>query len=254
MKRIQKHNTMKTTRLYTLFALLMVFAVSCNKPDEPIDNSGSLNGHDYVDLGLPSGTLWATCNVGADKPEGFGDYFAWGETSPKTSYNWSTYQYCFGGSVDNDRCNTLTKYCDNSQYGYNGFTDSLTTLQAIDDAATVNWGNGWRTPSSNEWIELYYNTTSTMTTQNGVWGRLFIANNNMSLFLPAAGYRWIGGIGGMVFVDDVCYWSSSLCTTDPEYLISPDCALFFGYFASDTRLGKGGRGIGFNVRPVRSSE
>ena len=212
---------------------------------------GIMNGHLYIDLGLPSGTLWATCNVGADKAEDFGDYYAWGETSPKTTYNWNTYQYCNGGSIDYfNSCNTLTKYCDNSHYGYNGFTDSLTTLQAIDDAATVNWGNGWRTPTSEEWIELYYNTTSTMTTQNGVWGRLFIASNNMSLFLPASGYRWIG----MDFVDDACYWSSSLCTTDQEYLVSPDCAYFFGYFASDTRLGEGCRGIGFNVRPVRSSK
>lgn len=77
----------------------------------------------YVDLGLPSGTLWATCNVGADTPEGYGDYFAWGETQPKTTYNWSTYRYCNGDYVK------LTKYCGNSSYGYNGFTDDLTVLQ-----------------------------------------------------------------------------------------------------------------------------
>jgi len=239
---------MKTTRLYTLFALLMVFAVSCNKPDNPND-SGSANGHSYVDLGLPSGTLWATCNVGADKPEGFGDYFAWGETSPKISYNWSTYQYSNGGS-DNG-CNTLTKYCNNSNFGYNGFSDNLTTLQAIDDAATANWGNGWRTPTADEWKELYFNTTSTMTTQNGVWGRLFIASNNTSLFLPASGYRWPFG---MDYVTNDCYWSSSLYTPSPDLSDSPDHALFFGYYASEARLGSGHRGIGFNVRPVRSSK
>ena len=72
--------------------------------------SGSYNGHGYVDLGLPSGTLWATCNVGAYSLIDYGDYFAWGETQPKDTYNWSTYQYCMGS--------TLTKYCNNSSYGY----------------------------------------------------------------------------------------------------------------------------------------
>ena len=96
--------------------------------------------HEYVDLGLPSGTLWATCNVGADTPESYGDYFAWGETEPKTTYDWSTYKYCVG---EYDR---LTKYCSDTTYGYNGFTDDLYVLQPSDDAATVNWGEGWRTP------------------------------------------------------------------------------------------------------------
>ena len=85
---------------------------------------GSSDDHDYVDLGLPSGLLWATCNVGANAPEEYGDYFAWGETQPKDIYNWSTYQYCMGSD------NTLTKYCTRSDYGYNGFTDNLTHLTA----------------------------------------------------------------------------------------------------------------------------
>ena len=85
----------------TVLMLMMVFAVSCNKPDGPnngngqqndsiIDNDGMLNGHAYVDLGLPSGILWATCNLGADTPEDFGDYYAWGETAPKEHYDWNT--------------------------------------------------------------------------------------------------------------------------------------------------------------------
>lgn len=71
---------------------MMIVVVSCNK-NEPVDHSGTLNGHDYVDLGLPSGTLWATCNVGAETLEGYGVYFAWGETAPKEIYDWSTYKY-----------------------------------------------------------------------------------------------------------------------------------------------------------------
>ncbi len=90
------------------------------------DAQTDANGHAYVDLGLPSGTLWATCNIGATKPEEYGDYFAWGETSTKDTYDWTTYKYSKG---DEDE---LTKYCDDSDYGYNygynGFTDSLNTL------------------------------------------------------------------------------------------------------------------------------
>lgn len=199
---------MKTTRMYTLFALLMIIAVGCNKPDEP-SNSGnnndsnggnSLNGHEYVDLGLPSGTLWATCNVGATKPEEYGDYFAWGETQPKdTIYEWSTYKYSNG--------HYLTKYCNDTTYGYNGFTDELTVLLPEDDAATANWGSGWCMPTYYQLEELCYYTSNTWTTQNGVNGRVFTATNGNSLFLPAAGYRDI------FFCDDGregVYWSSSL--------------------------------------------
>ena len=125
----------RTLKAVAALMLMMVFAAGCNKPD---DHSGTLNGHDYVDLGLPSGTLWATCNVGAETPEGYGDYFAWGEIEPKSLYEWSTYKYCHG---DFDQ---LTKYCQNATYGYDGYTDDLCVLLQMDDAATANWGEGWR--------------------------------------------------------------------------------------------------------------
>lgn len=120
-------------------------------------NGGGGGSHDYVDLGLPSGLLWATCNVGADNPEDYGDYFAWAETEPKSVYNWSTYKYCDGGYYYK-----LTKYCTRSDFGNNGFTDNLTVLLPEDDAATANWGNGWRMPTENEWRELIDNTTPHM--------------------------------------------------------------------------------------------
>ena len=100
--------------------------------------------HEWVDLGLPSGTLWATMNVGASSPEGYGDNFAWGETAPKNVYNWSTYQWCMG-SYD-----TFTKYCNISSYGYNGFTDNKLELDPEDDAATANWGPEWCMPSQEQ--------------------------------------------------------------------------------------------------------
>ena len=133
---------------------------SCGDDDENVvvapnsgGNSGSANGHEYVDLGLPSGTLWATCNVGASKPEEYGDYFAWGETKPKSDYSWETYKWCKGSSK------TMTKYCTNSKYGYNGFTDDLWELLPEDDAATVNWGSGWQTPSLAQLKELFNSIT-----------------------------------------------------------------------------------------------
>ena len=200
---------------------------------------GRAHINDYVDLGLPSGLLWATCNVGADSPEDYGDYFAWGETTPKDTYDWSTYQYCMGSS------STLTKYCNDASYGYNGFTDDLTTLLPEDDAATANWGSGWRMPTKAEWQELLDNTTVTWTTQNGVSGRLFTAANGNSLFLPAAGYRYnsslcyAGSLG--------LYWSSSLYTGDPYSAWESDfnsagCGMY--YF---------GRYFGVSVRAVRSA-
>lgn len=202
--------------------------------------SFTTEAHDYVDLGLPSRTLWATWNVGATTPEGYGDLFAWGETTPKTNYNWSTYKYCNG---DYDQ---LTKYCDDSNYGYNGFTDNLTILQSTDDAATANWGTGWCTPTKEQWKELYQNTTNQWTTQNGVSGMLFTAWNGETLFLPAAG-RFYGdelinaGLKGE-------YMSSSLLTIDYPYNVW----LFF--FSADFDGVDGGpRKYGRSVRPVRSA-
>ncbi len=193
---------MKRLRLFAAASvammLMMVFAVSCTKPNVE---------HEYVDLGLPSGTLWATCNIGATTPEGYGDYFAWGETKAKSVYNWETYKYAKGYF---DVYPLLTKYCTDDYYGNIGFVDNLTLLQPSDDAATANWGSGWRMPTNEEWQELLDNTTNTWTTQNGVNGRLFTATNGNSLFLPAAGYRDDSNLYNSG--NDCFCWSSSLST------------------------------------------
>ena len=159
-------------------------------------------GHEYVDLGLS--VKWATCNVGATTPEDYGDYFAWGETKPKEIYDWSTYKYC----VDN--WYNLTKYCNNSSYGNNGFTDNKTVLDPEDDAATANWGGAWRMPTKAEQDELRNNCTWTRTTQNGVDGYEVIGPNGNSIFLPAAGYMSEGTLKGAGSDGD--YWSSSVDT------------------------------------------
>lgn len=196
--------------------------------------------HDCVDLGLPSGLLWATCNVGANNPEDYGSYFAWGETHLKSAYQWITYLYCNGNA------GALTKYCNDPNCGYNGFTDDLTVLLPEDDAASVNWGIDWRMPTEDEWQELIDHTTCIWTTQNGVKGQLFIAPNGNRIFLPAAGFRietsvcWTGYSGN--------YWSSSLCTNIPYDAMRLDL-----YSGGDCYVSNGNRYYGCSVRPVRSA-
>lgn len=195
---------------------------------------------DYIDLGLPSGTLWATCNVGANSPEEYGDYFAWGETEPKSDYSVETYKYCEGTP------NTITKYCSKSVFGYNGFSDTLTELQPEDDAATVNWGNEWQMPSTKQLQELYSSsyTTTEWTTQNGVNGRKITSKSNgNSIFLPAAGYRddtglYYAGSNGN-------YWSRSL------YSSSPSDANILLFQSSGIYWSFNSRYCGRSVRPVR---
>ena len=207
------------------------------------DNLEFFDPSDWVDLGLPSGLLWATRNVGATSPEDYGDYFAWGETTTKSVYLWSTYIYC-NGEIEEEDYDHLTKYCNNSSYGYNGFTDNLTILQPGDDAATANYGG--RTPTKEEWQELINNTTAQWTTRNGVNGRLFTSSNGNSLFLPAAGYRWDSSLnyaGSRSF-----YWSSSLDTDDPSR------AWNFVFISAFQGVKGGNRDDGRSVRAVRSAQ
>ena len=175
--------------------------------------NGVLNGHDFVDLGLPSGTKWATCNVGASTPEDYGYYFAWGEITPKDYYGWDNYKYCNGG--DYGGCRTLTKYCQSVEYGYNGFTDTLTVLQYSDDAATANWGAGWRMPTRTEMLELLINCTYTFITNNNVKEIKFTGPNGNSIFLPAAGYC-AGDENENYNSSYIKYWTSSLSTNYPD--------------------------------------
>lgn len=229
-------NTTYYVRAYVVYDHGLAYGNVLNFTTE---SGGGGTDHDYVDLGLPSGTLWATCNVGANNPEDYGDYFAWGETQPKDIYDWSTYQHCNGTEQ------TLTKYCNNENYGYNGFTDDLTTLLPEDDAATANWGSDWHMPTKLEWKELLDNTTNIWTTQNGVNGRLFTASNGNSIFLPAAGYSG-GSSQGSV---GVCgnYQSSSLGAGIPSNV------WILSFVSTDCSMGINRRRLGQSVRPVRSS-
>jgi uncharacterized protein YjdB len=198
---------------------------------------------DAVDLGLPSGVKWASFNLGASKPEEYGDYYAWGETEPKSDYGWSTYKWCMGSN------DTMTKYCTNSSDGYNGFTDTKTVLDLEDDAAHVTLGGKWRIPTDAEWTELRENCAWTWTKDyygTGVSGQIVTSKKtgyeNKSIFLPAAG-QWyesnLSSAGSSGY-----YWSSSLNT---DYPVDAWLVLFgSGFVRRDYFI----RRYGYSVRPV----
>ena len=190
-----------------------------------------------VDLGLPSGIKWASCNVGAEKPEDYGNYYAWGEVLPKENYSWETYKYANGAS------NKLTKYCNEASSGDNGFIDNKTTLEPEDDAARVNWDGSWRMPTDAEWTELREQCTWTKTTQNGIIGYLVESKTNSnSIFLPAAGYRYdtlLYGVGNYGY-----YWSSWLGEDYPSH------AWYLQFSSDGVSLYSPYRSRGLSVRPV----
>ena len=201
-----------------------------------VDSISMIAPSENVDLGLS--VKWATCNVGASKPEEYGDYFAWGEVAPKETYDWSTYKWC-NGSYD-----TQTKYNTSSSYGT---VDNKTTLDLGDDAARANWGGSWRMPTDAELTELREQCTWTWTTQNGVYGYKVTSKKsgytNKSIFLPAAGYRYDRSLGRAGSYGR--YWSSSLYTGNPStagglYFSSEYVGWDYGYL----------RYVGFSVRPV----
>ena len=192
-------------------------------------STGYENGHEWVDLGLS--VKWATCNVGASSPGDYGSYFAWGETSSKSSYSWSNYRWC-NGSYDN-----LTRYNTDSSYGT---VDNVNLLNSWDDAARANWGGSWRMPTKSEFEELLKNCTRSWTTQGGY--RFTSKKNGNSIFLPAAGHRYgaefnfVGSYG--------YYWSSSLNSDNPNNAWGLNFGSTSGSMSSSSRLN------GFSVRPV----
>lgn len=196
-------------------------------------SSGGSATYEYVDLGLS--VKWATFNVGASKPEEYGDYFAWGETEPKEEYSWSTYRWCDGSA------STLTKYNTESNYGT---VDNKTVLESADDAASINWGGAWRMPTYSELTELRDSCTWTWTTLNDVYGCEVTSNRsgytNKSIFLPAAGYRSGSSI---VHADSQGEYASSTINSslppDSYVLVfhsgAVDCHYYFRYYGQSVR-------------------
>ena len=191
-----------------------------------IGGGGSTPAAEYVDLGLPSGLKWAKCNLGATKPEEFGNYYAWGETEPKADYSWATYKFGLE--------NALSKYND---------TDNKTTLDAEDDAAAVKLGAPWRMPTKEECKELLNNCTYTKTQLNGVNGyELKSKINGNSIFLPGAGYYE----ETILNPSATAYLSKSLRTGEHNKF---ECIAFFE--SLEIGDGNGERQIGASIRPVR---
>ena len=223
-----------------IFVLLIAAACSVAAYSQSLDyeqGNAPVTSHEYVDLGLPSGTLWATMNIGATAPEEYGDYFAWGEVTPKESYTWTTYKWC------NGNWDSMTKYGVKSSFGV---VDNKTELDPEDDAATMNWGSEWCMPTRAQQDELRNNCTSEWTTINGVNGCLLTSNiNSATLFLPAAGYQW----GTTIFkegTDGMC-WSRDL---------NPNGSGSFSMYFSSGTMGTSNysRGYGQSVRAVRAPE
>lgn len=265
--------------IYLLMSLSLVAFASCSDDDKDspssengengnngsgsqsaVFKSGTENGHDYVDLGLTSGTRWATANVGAKTPQDYGNYYAWGETTTKEIYKWSTYKY--GSWL------WLTKYCSKSSYGKDGFTDTKTTLDLSDDAAYVNWGGKWRMPTKAQQDELinecYWVWTKSYNNSNVKGYIVYKAKSSSDkgkdiysgetpsssyslsdahIFLPAAGYR---RDGDLVNAGSYGYClSSSLNTDEPHYAWSILAGL-----DGENCDSQSCREVGFSVRAV----
>ena len=246
---------MKKILLLLVVALPLVF-VSCkddkDEPDVP-DN------HEYVDLGLPSGTLWATCNVGADNPEESGYFFAWGETEPKDVYDWPYYKWGHW-VVDtiSDHSHIIVEetwfkyYFRNWNNNSHDVGDGKTVLDPEDDAAYVNWGSKWCMPTLEQFQELLSKCDWQWTERNGVNGQLVTGPNGKSIFFPAAGGRtnrpYNDGKHGY-------YWSRTLCSRDKLNLESAGQSFAYILSFNDWRseVWYDIRYDGQSVRAVRAS-
>ena len=235
---------MKTiNKLTILFVIMSGFVAACSSDDEEDKQLKLKDKHEVVDLGLPSGTLWASCNIGANSPEEYGDYFAWGETkgynAGKTDFSWATYQWCNGSY------NSLTKY--NRVSGL-GTVDNKDKLDLKDDAAYVNWGPDWCIPNSEQFRELLYgnSTSTTWTTKNGVHGYKITSKiNGNSIFLPAAGRIYESSLD---YADiNGYYWTSIANSSYNAHILK-----FFSVQASMSYSAR--RHEGLSVRPVQFKE
>ena len=183
-------------------------------------NNDLENKHPYVDLGLPSGLKWATYNVGAHSPEELGRKFSWGGTVTRLRFNGNTYEFNSQG---------LTKYCNDTKKGKDGFTDNLTQLELEDDAAHMNWGGKWRMPTKEDFEELIQNTHTEFEKDykdTGVPGIIFTAFNGNRIFLPC--------VKRYKEPSDCHYWSSLLDIEDPSrayllYISRIECKIISDY-------------------------
>ena len=223
---------------YILLLSVFVLAASCDKDE---NNAYPYGGHDFVDLGLPSGLKWATMNVGASVMIQAGNFYAWGETETKQMYNFVDYKYCSETNADST-LKTLSKYVIECESGSWGNIDNITQLDDGDDVARQLWGDGWRMPTwadMNELLEICNHANETV---NGVSGTRFIGPNGNSIFLPWAGTMYNGELE---YPARAYYWTSTLNADDCRYgeglfLSAKFCMRGNGFFRCSGRL----------VRPV----
>ncbi len=196
--------------------------------------------HLFVDLGLPSGTLWAFTNIGSANPEEYGDYYAWGEVDYKTEYSWNTYKYVKGGDATK-----LTKYCAQAINGNAKYTDTLSTLETSDDVATKEWGSEWCMPTEEQFEELKKECTWKWVKRNGKDVYEVTGKNGSKIYLPPAGCRFnktqsLVGTNGY-------YWSRTLSDKGSG---RGKCLTFS---QNDMEVAVRTRNLGLSIRPVRSS-
>ena len=228
---------MKKAFLFSLgFVMtLSLFIVSCNNGDED-GYTPPASPYVAVDLGLPSGLKWASCNVGATVPEGYGGYFAWGETEEKAIYDWEYYKY------SGDTPSSMKKYCLSTSYGT---PDGKDVLDMEDDVAYVKWGGNWRMPTHEEQAELVENCDWEWTTLNDVYGYVVKSRvNDNSIFLPATGYR--SDVECYMVGRSTFYWSRDLRggIDRQAYVLY----IYSGYPSTENVYGN--RATGYPVRPV----
>ena len=228
---------MKKTIL--ILSIITLFFAGCKKDDvfkkgdvfkegDVFYNGIAPDGHAWVDLGLPSGLKWATCNVGANSPEEYGDYFAWGETTTKTEYT---------------EDNSMTYGLSYSELQSQGYIDGNGNLTSQYDAATANWGGDWRMPTEAEQEELLNKCTWTWTTKNDIKGYKVTGPSGASIFLPATGDRrgsslYYAGSRGY-------FWSSTLFDNYDD-----SKAHSLGFISSDHGMYINYRDYGQSVRSV----
>lgn len=233
-----KSNFRNWQRLIYLLSVGVILCTlpACSSDDDEKLEPVQINGHEAVDLGLS--VKWATCNIGATTPTEYGNYYSYGETTTKNKYDWDTYKWCNG---DRDM---LTKYCADYE---SGDVDYLTTLTASDDAATVNWGKKWRTPTKKEYEELLRKCTLKWVQRNKVNGCLVTGPSGKSIFLPASGFRNLTNLRN---AGD--YGAYHTATLDSEG--DNNCAYVFSFDKEKTTdewgIYWGLRCFGFTVRPV----
>ena len=208
-----------------------------NRGNESTPLIGGMKEYNPEAIDMGTKVKWASCNLGAVRPEDYGGYYAWGETEPKDNYSWSTYKWCNGSYSALTKYNTLRLY---------GTIDNKTVLEASDDVASVKLGGKWRVPTDAEWTELREKCTWSWTSNyngTGVSGIIVTATNGNSIFLPAAGYRYGTNLGSAGSLGP--YWSSSLSTDSPNRAWGVN----FGS-GGVGRYNFGNRYYGHSVRPV----